>query len=99
MRIIKRLMPFRLSQPRYVIQIRRFVTRVRSSSLGNTRQRLNEDQRVQTWYSNKSDCLGGHQTEAQTCRAVSTLCQLNQETSKGLQTKNLVMKRSDVNRS
>ena len=33
-------MPFRLSQPRYVIQIRRFVTRVRSSSLGNTRQRL-----------------------------------------------------------
>ena len=33
-------MPFRLSQPRYVIQIRRFVTRVWSSSLGNTRQRL-----------------------------------------------------------
>ena len=40
MRIIKKLMPFRLSLPRYVIQIRRFVTRVRSSSLGNTRQRL-----------------------------------------------------------
>ena len=40
MRVIKRLMPFRFSQPRYVIQIRRFVTRVRSSSLGNTRQRL-----------------------------------------------------------
>ena len=40
MRVIKRLMPFRFSQPRYVIQIRRCVTRVRSSSLGNTRQRL-----------------------------------------------------------